>query len=127
MRASRLLLLVVALGVGAWLYLSSSKNLLQTRSEDGGASTPLERARKAAGTSASRNAETTGAQAASESTAPGAGVSENMTPDQVRALLGPPSETQSETLDTGVQRETWTYRDVGKTVIFENGVVTSIR
>jgi hypothetical protein len=127
MRASRLLLLVVALGVGAWLYLNNSKNLLQTKSEDGSASTPLERARKAAAASSSRSAETTGAQAASEATAPGAGVSENMTPDQVRALLGAPTETSSETLESGVKRETWTYRDVGKSVIFENGVVTSIR
>ncbi|HYK41808.1 MAG TPA: hypothetical protein VE007_05405 [Thermoanaerobaculia bacterium] len=127
MRASRLLLLVVALGVGAWLYLNSSKNLLQTRSEDGSASTPLERARKAAAESSSRSAETTGAQAASDAAAPGAGVTENMTPDQVRALLGAPTETSSETLESGVKRETWTYRDVGKSVIFENGVVTSIR
>jgi hypothetical protein len=127
MRASRLLLLVVALGVGAWLYLNSSKNLLQTQSDDGSASTPLERARKAAAASSSRSAETTGAQAASEATAPGAAVSENMTPDQVRALLGAPTETSSETLESGVKRETWTYREVGKSVIFENGVVSSIR
>ena len=26
-----------------------------------------------------------------------------------------------------IKRETWTYRDVGKSVIFENGVVSSIR
>jgi hypothetical protein len=26
-----------------------------------------------------------------------------------------------------VRRETWTYRNVGKSVVFENGVATSIR
>jgi hypothetical protein len=126
MRASRLLLLVVALGVGAWLYLSSSRNTLQTRAGEETAA-PLERARTAAQTSASRAAETAGAQTAADGAASGAAITENMTPDQVRALLGPPSDTQTETLDSGVRRETWTYRDVGKTVVFENGVVSSIR
>ena len=65
--------------------------------------------------------------APAEATAPGAGVNENMTPDQVRALLGAPTETSSETLESGVKRETWTYREVGKTVVFENGIVTSVR
>ena len=54
-------------------------------------------------------------------------VSENMTPDQVRALLGSPDETSSETLGSGVTRETWTYRNAGKTVVFENGVAVSVR
>jgi hypothetical protein len=50
-----------------------------------------------------------------------------MTPDQVRNLLGAPSDTRSETLDTGVRRETWTYSQVNKTVVFENGIVVSIQ
>ena len=50
-----------------------------------------------------------------------------MTPDQVRALIGPPDDVQTETTDSGVRRETWTYRNVGKTVVFENGVATSVR
>ena len=52
-----------------------------------------------------------------------AGVTENMTPDQVRALLGAPDEVTSD----GRAREVWTYRSVGKTVTFENGVATSVR
>lgn len=127
MRASRLLLLVVALGVGAWLYFSSSKNLLQTNGTGDGSAPPLERARAAARTSAERNADTTGAQTAADGAGAGGTVTENMTPDQVRALLGPPTDQQTETLDTGVRRETWTYAQVGKTVVFENGVVSSIR
>ena len=45
-----------------------------------------------------------------------------MTPDQVRALLGAPDDVSSEG-----GREVWTYRNVGKTVVFENGVATSVR
>lgn len=63
-----------------------------------------------------------------EAEAPPAGtVSENMTPDQVRALLGSPDDVSSETLGSGLTRETWTYRNVGKTVVFENGVAVSVR
>ncbi|MFY9551939.1 MAG: hypothetical protein WAU32_12370, partial [Thermoanaerobaculia bacterium] len=57
----------------------------------------------------------------------GGAVSENMTPDQVRALLGSPDETSTETLGSGAARETWTYRSVGKSVVFENGVVVQVR
>ena len=49
-----------------------------------------------------------------------------MTPDQVRALLGPPDSVDSSTTDTGVTVEKWRYRSVGKTVVFENGIVTRI-
>ncbi|MEO8429972.1 MAG: hypothetical protein ABI592_00575 [Acidobacteriota bacterium] len=124
MSAGRLLLLVIVVAAGAWLYKSQAGSLF-TRKETG-PSTPIERARAAARASDARNAETAGAQNAADAP-PAAGVSENMTPDQVRALLGAPSDTQSETTDMGVRRETWTYRDVGKTVVFENGIVTSIR
>ncbi len=50
-----------------------------------------------------------------------------MTPDQVRALLGSPDDVSTETTGSGVARETWTYRSVGKTVVFENGVAVSVR
>jgi hypothetical protein len=49
-----------------------------------------------------------------------------MTPDQVRALLGPPDSVDSETSDFGAAREKWTYRSAGKTVVFENGIVTRV-
>lgn len=49
-----------------------------------------------------------------------------MTPEQVRALLGPPDSVDSETSETGVAREKWTYRSVGKTVVFENGIVARV-
>ena len=50
-----------------------------------------------------------------------------VSPDQVRALLGSPSEIQSETMESGARREKWIYSSVGKTVIFENGVVVSVQ
>jgi hypothetical protein len=49
-----------------------------------------------------------------------------MTTDQVRALIGPPDSVESETGENGVARERWTYRQVGKTVVFENGVVVRV-
>ena len=55
-------------------------------------------------------------------------VSENMTPDQVRALLGTPDDVADrDDWRPAARRETWTYRSVGKTVVFENGVAVSVR
>ena len=48
-------------------------------------------------------------------------------PDQVRALLGSPDEVANETTASGGSREIWTYRSVGKSVVFENGVVAAVR
>ena len=92
-----------------------------------GSVAPIDRARTAAARSNADSAATSAAQSAADSGSPAAGVTENMTPDQVRNLLGSPSDTRSETLDTGIVRETWTYSQVNKTVVFENGVVASIR
>jgi hypothetical protein len=57
----------------------------------------------------------------------GGSVSENMTPDQVRRLLGAPDEVTTETTGAGAARETWTYKSVGKSVVFENGVVIAVQ
>jgi hypothetical protein len=126
MSVSRLILLLVVVGVGLWLWKGSVRSHFSAGDESGSRA-PIDRAKDAAEKARVRNAESTGALGQAESGAPAAGVTENMTPDQVRTLLGPPSDTQSETLDTGVRRETWTYREVGKTVVFENGIVVSIR
>jgi hypothetical protein len=70
----------------------------------------------------------TGDALAREIEQPGGGaVSDNMTPDQVRALLGPPDEVSTETTPAGASREIWTYRSVGKSVVFENGIVAAVR
>lgn len=58
--------------------------------------------------------------------AQGGGVTENMTPSQVRALLGTPDEVQPGTGEGGRPRERWVYRQAGKAVVFENGVAISV-
>jgi hypothetical protein len=122
----RLLLLLVVVGVIA--YLVKSYGVFSPASSAAPDTGPISRARTAA---AANNARVDAAAAAgreSDSSAgAAAGVTENMTPDQVRALIGQPDDVQTETLDSGTRRETWTYRSVGKTVVFENGVAVSIR
>ena len=57
----------------------------------------------------------------------GGSVTENMTPDQVRRLIGSPDEVSTETTGSGATRETWTYKNVGKSVVFENGIVIAVQ
>jgi hypothetical protein len=125
MSLGRLLLVFLVLAGGLWL--AKTQHLFGPPPSTAGDSTPAptDRARAAAQASARRNAQ---AEAATQSLeAPAAGrVSENMTPEQVRALLGPPDSVDSEISDSGVSREKWTYRSAGKTVVFENGTVARI-
>jgi hypothetical protein len=129
MRASHLILLLVGLAIVLYLIKNQS-GLFGPRPGDAGTGTasPIERARAVKQKADSKAAENESAsREADSSTAPAAGVTENMTPDQVRALLGPPDDVQTSTSDNGRSQETWTYRRVGKTVVFENGVAVSIR
>lgn len=130
MRASRLVMLL--LGVGLVLYLIKNQASFFGPRAGGdaaaGPASPVDRARtvrEKADAQAAQSESTS--REAEASTAPGAGVTENMTPDQVRALLGPPDEVQTGNADNGKTQETWIYRRVGKTVVFENGVAVSIR
>jgi hypothetical protein len=121
----RLLLLLIVVGVIA--YLVKTQGLLHmspaTETERGA---PVERARAAARASDQRTA--AGEAASREADQPqGGSVSENMTPEQVRKLLGPPDETSTETTGSGATRETWVYKSVGKSVVFENGIVLSVQ
>ena len=86
MTAGRLLLLLIVVGVGVWLF----------QSRVSGPATPA------------------------------GAVTENMTPEQVRALLGPPDDVSSEESASGASRERWTYRKAGKSVVFENGVAIRV-
>lgn len=121
----RLLLLLV--GVGVVWYLAKSYGLFSPATPAAPNGGPIERARTAAAASDARTAAGTAAGREADQPGGAAGVTENMTPDQVRALLGSPDDIQTETTASGANRETWTYRSVGKTVIFENGVAISIR
>ena len=123
----RLLLLLI--GVGVAVYLVKTQGLLTKTNAPGSPGdrgSPIDRARSAAAASDARTS--AGSAVAGEADQPFTGsVSENMTPDQVRALLGTPDDVATETTSMGGTREIWTYRSVGKTVVFENGVAVSVR
>jgi hypothetical protein len=121
----RLLLALLVLALGYWLVTKSG--LLGHKRDDGAASQALvERARAVARQSAERSAQAQGTQREADAPTVSGTVSENMTPEQVRSLLGSPSEIRTETTETGGRREKWTYAAVGKTVVFENGIVVSV-
>jgi hypothetical protein len=121
----RILLLLIVVAIVA--YLVKTQGLLHMApAATGERGAPVERARAAARASDSRTA--AGEAMGKEADQPqGGAVTENMTPDQVRRLLGPPDETSTDTLPSGAARETWTYKNVGKSVVFENGVVVSVQ
>jgi hypothetical protein len=122
----RLLLLLIVVGVV--VYLVKTQGLLTKSAPAAGdpRGSPIDRARSAASASDARTS--AGDAVAREADQPFTGsVSENMTPDQVRALLGAPDEVATETTGMGGTREIWTYRSVGKSVVFENGVVAAVR
>jgi len=127
MSAGRILLLLLVVGVVGWLVRSSG--LLGPAALAPGPeapASPTDRARAAARAAGSRDSQSEAASRDLDSQAPAGAVAENMTPEQVRALLGSPDAVDSETTETGVAREKWTYRRAGKTVVFENGVVVRV-
>lgn len=120
----RLLLLLVAVGV--IVYLVKSYGLFSPANPAAPRGGPVDRARAAAQASDGRTS--AGQAVAREADQPAGGaVTEKMTSDQVRALLGPPDEVATETTSSAAPREIWTYRAAGKSVVFENGVVVSVR
>lgn len=122
---ARLILLLLVVGVGLWLYKNSAGGLLGSREPDSPSAAPIDRAREAARKADARHAETD--RLGAEDAPREAGrVHENMTPAEVRALMGSPDEITTDTTATGAPRETWLYRSVGKKVVFENGVAVSV-
>ena len=119
----RLLTLLIVAGVIAWLVKTYGTSHVAAPGAPGD---PTGRARAAARASDAATAATESAGRETEQAGTGS-VSENMTPAQVRSLLGSPDDVKTETLDNGTTRETWTYQNVGKTVVFENGVAISVR
>ncbi len=120
----RVLLALAVLGAGWWII--RSQHLIGPVPE-GERAAPADRARTAARASDDRNAQTEAATRALDSPPSGGNaVSENMTPEQVRALLGPPDAMDSVTTELGTLVEKWTYRQAGKTVVFENGIVARV-
>ncbi|MDQ5856926.1 MAG: outer membrane protein assembly factor BamE [Acidobacteriota bacterium] len=123
---ARLILLIIVLAAGYWLFKNSAGGLFGSRSTESPSSAPIDRAREAARKSDARHAESD--RLGTEDAAPreAGRVHENMTPSEVRALMGSPDEVTSSTTETGAPRETWHYRSVGKKVVFENGVAVSV-
>jgi hypothetical protein len=122
----RLILLVIVLAVGFWLYKNSAGGLFGSRSTGVEASAPLERANAAARKANERQLEADRIGQQDSSTGVGSQIHENMTPSDVRALLGSPDEITSSVSESGAPRETWLYRSVGKKVVFQNGFVASV-
>ncbi|HEY3203564.1 MAG TPA: hypothetical protein VGL03_07875 [Thermoanaerobaculia bacterium] len=119
----RLLLLLIVAGVVT--YLVKSQALFHSGTGEAEGRAPIDRARAVARASDARAA--AGEAVSREADQPaGAAVTENMTPEQVRSLLGPPDDVAIETTGSGASRETWTYRSVGKSVVFENGIVVEV-
>ena len=123
---ARLILLVLVVAAGLWLYKHSAGGLLGTRTTESGSAAPLERARAAARRVDERQAEADRLGREDGSSREAGRVHENMTPAEIRALMGPPDEVTTGSTESGAPRETWIYRSVGKKVVFENGVAVSV-
>jgi len=126
MSLGRLIAIAIVLLIAWWVFTKSGLFGKHEPAEVDGRA-PIERAREVSRKSAERNAARSATQGDADSAPSSAMITENMTPDQVRALLGSPSDVQSETTESGARREKWIYSSVGKTVVFENGVVVSIQ
>jgi hypothetical protein len=125
MSFGRILLALAVLAAGLWIV--QSQHLIGPAAPDGERAAPIDRARTAARAGEARNGQTEAAVRALDSQPSGGrAVSENMTPDEVRSLLGPPDAMESATTEIGVTIEKWTYRQAGKTVVFENGIVARV-
>ncbi len=124
MTLGRLVLILIALAAGFWLLTRTA--MFSMKGTPGEAAVPADRARTAAAASSSRAGGTDAAQAEADAPAPSGTITEDMSPDQVRSLLGPPEEVLTESTETGGTRERWLYRRVGKTVVFENGAVVRV-
>lgn len=125
---SRLILLLLVVGVGLWLYKHSAGGLLGSKGVEPAPRAPVERARDAAHRSEARQSELDqiGREASSNEREAGR-VHENMTPSEVRAMMGDPDEVTPGVSAAGAPQENWIYRKVGKKIVFENGVAVSVQ
>jgi outer membrane protein assembly factor BamE (lipoprotein component of BamABCDE complex) len=117
MKPGRLIavVLLAAAGLWAWRNISEVKRVLPAGSVDSPKSSAPSSDSQL--TEAAREAEKSSAT----------GVTDNMTPDQVRGVLGSPDEVESFTTDAGKPGEKWTYRQAHRIVIFENGIAVSVQ
>jgi len=116
MKISRLILVAAAVAAAVWV--ARHRNELLDRF--------LPKAAKADQAAQPRSDDALTEAAREADKAQGGGVTENMTPDQVRALLGNPDSIEPGSGEGGRPRERWIYRQAGKAVVFENGVAISV-
>ncbi|HEY6066158.1 MAG TPA: hypothetical protein VIY96_08375 [Thermoanaerobaculia bacterium] len=122
----RIILIVLVLGAGFWLYKHSAGGLLGSRGDESAARAPIERAREAARKANARQSEVDRMAAEGAPPREAGRVQENMTPDEVRALMGAPDEIVEGNSDSGTPRQTWYYKSVGKKIVFEKGVAVLV-
>jgi hypothetical protein len=124
MSAGRLVGILIVAGVLVWLI--KSYNVFSPASA-GPSNAPLQKAKDLEKKNQERNMSLSeAAQEANQAGRTGGQVTDSMTPEQVRSLLGPPDDTESFTTDTGKSGEKWVYRAAGKTVVFEDGIVVRV-
>lgn len=110
MKLSRLVLLAAAIFAVAWIVRHRAElgaKFLPSAAREGAAARPGDDALREAAKEADK--------------AQGGDVTENMTPDQVRALLGNP-----DAIESSGTRERWIYRQAGKAVVFRDGVAVRV-
>jgi len=117
MKPGRLIAIVILLAAGLWVWKNRSdvEKVLPAGSRD------PQKSRA----SSSDSQLTEAAREAEKSSA--TGVTDNMTPDQVRGVLGSPDEVESFTTESGKPGEKWTYRQAHRMVIFESGIAVSVQ
>jgi hypothetical protein len=126
-RIRRLLMLAVIVGVAYWIY----KDQPTVSGLVDSVVAPL-MGSHAAVKSSERNRLTGDATAAINEQSSDAGVGtlhEGMTAREVRELLGNPEKIETEKRkpeDKGPERERWTYGQIGRVLVFEQGRVVSI-
>ena len=115
MKPGRLIFWIVVLAGALWLFQNRAKLLGTLRRADERSTAPA----------AAQDTPLSEAAREADKTSPG-GITDNMTPDQVRSVLGNPDAIEPGTSDSGKPRERWIYRQAGKAVVFENGVAISV-
>ncbi len=114
MRVGRLVLALAAIAAAFWAIRNRDSLLRRVHAPDPAAA------------AASRSDSALAEAGREADKAQGGGVTDNMTPDQVRSVLGTPDSVESITTDAGKAREKWIYRQAGKAVVFENGIAISV-
>lgn len=116
MRISNVVAAVVLAGAGLWVYQNRARLFSQSAGSGPGTDDAVSRHNAAV--------EEAGTEAAKAT--PGSGITEKMTPDQVRSVLGPPDDIETTTNDMGKPVEKWTYRKAGRVVTFVDGIAVSV-